>query len=111
MADPITWHLQDNRLQHLSSDLNGWSAQIWDYGSHPSRLPHLGVDPFNWSVSPSMALVDAAEREGYAPTLAEAQRVAERHLRELAAKPAPRDEFLAALAQAMPPGACDNWGG
>jgi hypothetical protein len=101
MTDTITWHLQDNTLQHLSSDLNGWSAAIWDFGSHPSKPPHPDGKPFNWSVSPSMAFTDGADREGYAATLADAQREAERHLRQISTEPAPRDAFLAAVAEAM----------
>lgn len=103
MTDVITWHLQDNRVQYLSTDLNGWSAAIWDYGSHPDRPPHPPGQPFSWSVSPSLALTDGPEREGYACDLGEAQRFAEQHLREVASKPAPRDEFLAALIQTMSP--------
>lgn len=101
MDEPITWHKQDNDLQYLSNDLTGWSAQIWNFGSHPINPPHPAGQPFNWSISPSMMLTDGPDREGYSATLADAQADAERHLRELAARPAPRDEALAAYAETM----------
>jgi hypothetical protein len=101
MTEPVTWHLQDNHLQHISNDLNGWSAQIWDFGSHPSSPPHPDGKPFNWSVSPSMALADSADREGYTATLDEAKYWAELHLQQISAEPAPRDDFLVAFAKAM----------
>jgi hypothetical protein len=102
VTDAITWHPQDNDLQHLSSTLNGWYVQIWDFGSHPDRPPHPAGKPFAWSVSPAMYLTDGGDREGHASTLEAAKAEAEQHLRELAVNPAPHDEALAAIAEAMP---------
>lgn len=99
----LRWEKQDNNLQHLSTALNGWFGQIWDFGAHPDNPPYPPGQPFHWGVDASMVLTDGPEREGYAATLDEAKATAEAVLRELAGSPAPHDPTLVFLAGLMAP--------
>jgi hypothetical protein len=101
MNTNITWkpHGANGEITHL----NGWSSEVWNYGTDGEALTHPAGRPYLWCVEPSRKRGWVAD--GFAPTQKGARRDAETALRRLAVQPAPvaGPDFLPEVGRTTPP--------